>query len=98
MEYLISWYDATCVIPEIRVSVYWDGLKEIDYQVVLRDRLLSTGQGGGAKKQEGGGGASQVSLQGTHCTGKTGKMAKRIPCEGNTGNLVKTQGKHKEFC
>ena len=47
MEYLISWYDATWVIPEIRVSVYWDGLKEIDYRVVLTDRLLITGRGGG---------------------------------------------------
>ena len=27
-------------------------------------------------------------MQGTHGTGKTGKMAKKIPC----------QGKHREFC
>ena len=39
--------------------------------------------------------------QGTHGTGKTGKMAKRIPCQGKHrefGNVVKTQGKHREFC
>ena len=37
--------------------------------------------------------------QGTHCTGKTGKMAKEIPCQGNRefGNFAKTQGKHREF-
>ena len=34
-------------------------------------------------------------IQGTHCTGKTGKIAKRIPCQGNYrefGNFAKTQG------
>ena len=33
--------------------------------------------------------------QGTHCTGKTGKMAKKNPCQGKhreIGNFVKTQG------
>ena len=33
--------------------------------------------------------------QGTHCTGKTGKMAKEIPCQGKHrefGNFAKTQG------
>ena len=33
--------------------------------------------------------------QGIHCTGKTGKMAKRIPCQGKHrefGNIAKTQG------
>ena len=40
--------------------------------------------------------------QGTHGTGKTGKMAKKIPCQGKHrefGNFVKTQGilsKHRE--
>ena len=36
--------------------------------------------------------------QGTH---STGKMAKKIPCQGKHrefGNFVKTQGKHREFC
>ena len=40
------------------------------------------------------------SLQGTHCTGKTGKMANKIPCQGKHrefGNFAKTQGKHREF-
>ena len=40
-------------------------------------------------------------LQGTHGTGKTGKMAKQIPCQGkhrDFGKFVKTQGKHGEFC
>ena len=41
-----------------------------------------------------------IQRQGTHGTGKTGKMAKSIPCQGkqgiwnffqNTGNFVKTQ-------
>ena len=39
-------------------------------------------------------------LQGTHCTGKTGKMAKEIPCQGKHrefGNFAKTQG-IEEFC
>ena len=39
--------------------------------------------------------------QGTHGTRKTGKMAKRIPCQGKHrefGNVVKTQGKHRELC
>ena len=34
-------------------------------------------------------------------TGKTGKMAKEIPCQGKHrefGNFVKTQGKHHESC
>ena len=34
-------------------------------------------------------------VQGTHCTGKTGKMTKNIPCQGNHrefGNSAKTQG------
>ena len=34
-------------------------------------------------------------LQGTHCTGKTGKMAKKNPCQGKHrefGNFAKTQG------
>ena len=34
-------------------------------------------------------------FQGTHGTGKTGKMAKNIPCQGKHrefGNFVKTQG------
>ena len=33
-------------------------------------------------------------LQGTHCTGKTGRMAKENPCQGKhreIGNFVKTQ-------
>ena len=39
--------------------------------------------------------------QGTHGTGKTGKMVKKIPCQGKHRefeNFVKTQGKHREFC
>ena len=39
--------------------------------------------------------------QGTHCTGNTGKMAKKNPCQRNHrefGNFAKTQGKHREFC
>ena len=39
--------------------------------------------------------------QGTHGTGKTGKMAKNIPSEGKHRefvNFAKTQGKHREFC
>ena len=35
-------------------------------------------------------------LQGTHYTGKAGKMAKKIPVRENTGNL-EILGKHKEF-
>ena len=34
-------------------------------------------------------------MQGTHCTGKTGKMTKTIPCQGKHrefGNFAKTQG------
>ena len=34
-------------------------------------------------------------IQGTHCTGKTGKMASKIPCQGKHrefGNFAKTQG------
>ena len=34
-------------------------------------------------------------MQGTYCTGKTGKMAKKIPCQGKHkefGNFAKTQG------
>ena len=41
-------------------------------------------------------GTSCIYNQGSHCTGKTGKMAKRSPCQGKHrefGNLVKTQGK-----
>ena len=41
-----------------------------------------------------------MSHQGTHRTGKTGKMAKRIPCQGKHrefGNFAKTQGIRK-FC
>ena len=34
-------------------------------------------------------------MQGTHCTGKTGKMAKRNPCQEKTGNL-ETLSKHRE--
>ena len=40
-------------------------------------------------------------IQGTHCTGKTGKMAKNNPCQGKHRefeNFVKEQGKHREFC
>ena len=40
-------------------------------------------------------------VQGTHCTGKTGKRAKKNPCQGKHrefGNFVKTLGKHREFC
>ena len=36
-------------------------------------------------------------IQGTHGTGKTGKMAKNNPCQGNTGNL-EMLSKHREFC
>ena len=39
-------------------------------------------------------------MQGTHCTGKTGEMAKTNPYEGKHrefGNFAKTQGKHREF-
>ena len=42
-----------------------------------------------------------VPQQGTHRTGKTGKMAKKNPCQGKHrefGNFAKTQGKHREFC
>ena len=41
--------------------------------------------------------------QGTHGTGKTGKMAQKFPCQGKHrefGNFVKTQGilsKHRDF-
>ena len=34
-------------------------------------------------------------FQGTHCTGKTGKVVKIIPCQGKHrefGNFAKTQG------
>ena len=34
-------------------------------------------------------------IQGTHSIGKTGKMAKRIPCQGKHrefGNVIKAQG------
>ena len=34
-------------------------------------------------------------FQGTHCTGKTGKMVKKNPCQGKHwefGNFAKTQG------
>ena len=34
-------------------------------------------------------------MQGTHCTGKTGKMAKKYPSQGKHrefGNFAKTQG------
>ena len=34
--------------------------------------------------------------QGTHGTGKTGKMAKKIPVRENTGNL-EMLSKHREF-
>ena len=34
--------------------------------------------------------------QGTHCTGKTGNMAKKIPVRENTGNL-EILPKHREF-
>ena len=39
--------------------------------------------------------------QGTHATGKTGKMARKIPCQGKHrefGNFIKTRGKLREFC
>ena len=39
-------------------------------------------------------------IQGTHYTGKTRKMAKKVPCQGKHrefGNVAKTQGKHREF-
>ena len=38
--------------------------------------------------------------QGTHTTEKTGKMAKKYPCQGKHrefGNFAKRQGKHREF-
>ena len=38
--------------------------------------------------------------QGTHGTGKTGKMDKKNPCQGKHrefGNFAQTQGKHREF-
>ena len=38
---------------------------------------------------------SKYFIQGTHCTGKTGKVAKKIPCQGKLGefgNFAKTQG------
>ena len=44
----------------------------------------------------------ECSLQATHGTGKTGKMAKKNPCQGKHrefGNFIKTQGilsKHRE--
>ena len=34
--------------------------------------------------------------QGTHCTGKTGKMAKKFPVRENKGNL-EILPKHREF-
>ena len=37
------------------------------------------------------------SVQGTHGTGKTGKMTKKNPCQGNTGKL-EILSKHREFC
>ena len=39
--------------------------------------------------------------QGTHGTGKTGKMAPKNPCQGKHrefGNFNKRQEKHREFC
>ena len=30
--------------------------------------------------------------------GKQGKWQKKVPLRENTGNVVKTQGKHREFC
>ena len=36
-------------------------------------------------------------VQGTHGTGKTGKMTKKIPVRENTGNL-EILSKHREFC
>ena len=37
----------------------------------------------------------QYNVQGTHPTGKTGKMAKKNPCQGNTGKM-KIFPKHRE--
>ena len=42
----------------------------------------------------------KIQVQGTHGTGKTGKMAQKIPCQGKhreLGSFVKTQGKHRIF-
>ena len=39
--------------------------------------------------------------QGTHGTGKAGKMTKKNPCQGKHnefGHFAKTQEKHREFC
>ena len=38
---------------------------------------------------------NHIAMQGTHGTGKTGKMARNIPCQGKHrefGNFAKTQG------
>ena len=38
---------------------------------------------------------NHIAMQGTHGTGKTGKMARKIPCQGKRrefGNFSKTQG------
>ena len=39
----------------------------------------------------------KASVQGTHGTGKTGKMTKKFPVRENTGNL-EILPKHREFC
>ena len=39
----------------------------------------------------------KASVQGTHGTGKTGKMTQKIPVRENTGNL-EILPKHREFC
>ena len=42
---------------------------------------------------------SALKIQGTHCTGKVGKMAQKKSVSENRefGNVAKTQGKHREF-
>ena len=56
-------------------------------------------RGGGAGRGAGRGEAGSLRVksiyQGHHCTGKTGKMAEKIPCQGKNrefGNFAKTQG------
>ena len=43
----------------------------------------------------------EVIQGGLHCTGKTGEMTQKNPCQGKHrefGNFVQTQGKHRKFC
>ena len=79
---------------DLRESLFQTGLRQY---FVRGYRLVLASSSWKARKVTHLQGGLKITFQGTHGTGKTGKMAQKLPCQRKPGNL-EILSKHREFC